>query len=97
MKTTISFVKIGGRTNCVEATDQENVVPSASKTKVPCEFCNEPCSLEALMRHQVSLLIQEFLLRLFPRYSSKNFFRELTLLKCVMMTLKEDLFDIQQL
>ena len=27
---------------------------TVSKTKVPCEFCNEPCSLEALMRHQVS-------------------------------------------
>ena len=23
------------------------------KTKVPCEFCSEPCSLESLMRHQV--------------------------------------------
>ena len=26
---------------------------NSEKTKVPCEFCNEPCSLEALMRHQV--------------------------------------------
>ena len=34
--------------------EAENTKTSVSKTKVPCEFCNEPCSLEALMRHQVS-------------------------------------------
>ena len=34
--------------------EAENTNTSVSKTKVPCEFCNEPCSLEALMRHQVS-------------------------------------------
>jgi hypothetical protein len=26
-----------------------------NKTKVPCEFCQDPCSIEGLMRHQVSV------------------------------------------
>ena len=39
-------------TSCVES--EEVASEAASKTKVPCEFCNEPCTLEALMRHQVS-------------------------------------------
>ena len=34
--------------------EKEVASEAASKTKVPCEFCNEPCTLEALMRHQVS-------------------------------------------
>jgi len=33
----------------VAADEAEN---GTEKTKVPCEFCNEPCSLESLMRHQ---------------------------------------------
>ena len=37
----------------VAADEAEN---GAEKTKVPCEFCNEPCSLEALMRHQVKII-----------------------------------------
>lgn len=35
-------------------TQLEEPTIQAEKTKVPCEFCNEPCSLEALMRHQVT-------------------------------------------
>ena len=36
------------------------------KTKVPCEFCNEPCSLEALMRHQVKKM--NYIKPYFPTY-----------------------------
>ena len=36
-----------------EDTEAGTPAPEAQKTKVPCEFCHEACSLEALMRHQV--------------------------------------------
>lgn len=41
--------------NC-GAAEPDSEAGEVVKTKVPCEFCNEPCSLEALMRHQVILL-----------------------------------------
>ena len=82
----------------VEVVEAETTSEAVSKTKVPCEFCNEPCSLEALMRHQVSAdsgsRADFWMLDWFSsctHFSSKWFFH-ITKAYFLMMVIRGDVF-----